>query len=636
MALASRPNVIFESKCFPQYLMHCNPSLYTILIELKGTMASQNPSVSQTLHAIQRKTIHWLIRVGGQIECPQHDTATHKCCIPSLSFQDKLDLISSIIHHTLFRGTPIAKDPSFPSQHYCIVDQPTACTTIILSLRCNTQFTIVENNAMTDCLHFIEHQRTVCPTSSIRSLVTSWMIRKMPLICVRQRPQEMDGFNVLDLPITPREECSPQTEFYIPSTAAPFLSLLEDHASATTSCVASQEEIEIVHPNPTPNCHATGITSYQSALRSPTPPQQPTHSLQSSYETPQRPQDLTHSLSTMADVATHSPKKQRTLNQNLFPAHRYSTRGQNGKITEYLLSMSRSKKTIQYVDGQTQRHMPGEKPLLKQHTETHVPLPDYEKHPELKLERVLQFYSLLNFWEPLKKDGIDVPRDSWEDWVDSSISLDDPQANRAFMFLMTICMSSSTSDAQLSTIMPRVFSFGLTSATAVSDIAQKFGMNAFCSILSEAGLFYKNTECILNAADYFIQQYNGTVPLNISIEELSTLYGIGYKTAAIVVEASFGRTNGIPSDIHVMRWSKYLGWTASTSNGYHCSKELESWVPRHFWNRVNPLLGSLSQMAVSSEAPKVRELLVEYKHMCPDFKAKVLSQFDRYTKKRKS
>ena len=620
---ASHPNVIFESKCCPKYVMHCNPSLYALLIDLKETDGILNRPVSEIFQAIQQKTIHWLIRVGGQISCPPHDPPTHKCCIPTLSFQQQLDLLSSIVYQAIFQETD--KDTyrfsSSNTEQLLMVDQTITCTTVILSLNCKTQFSIIRNKVLDDCVHYIDNQLAISPTTSTSTLVTSWMIRKKPLIGVHASAQRVEGFNIIDVPNIPVDYDSFPTDLYNPPTVSPFLSLIEHHVLLNMSSAHAQ--IDTILP---------AASQY-------TPPQETIHRLPSPYKTPQRSTDTsttTNLPSDTTDIASPPTRKQQKLFHNQFALHSYSTRSRNEKIAAFLGSISRSKSAIKYVQSGTKRHMPGEKAIVKPPCDSHVSIPDCDKFPEILLERTFQFYSLLNFWTSLKKDGINVPRDSWEDWVDSSITADDPQADKAFMFLMTICMSASTSDAQLSTVMPRIFSFGLTSATAVIDISQRYGMDALCSILSEPGRFYKNAEHIVNAADYFIQEHNGVIPTNISIQELTTLLGIGYKTAAIVIEASFDRSEGIPSDIHVMRWSQNLGWVPTKCEAYECSKHLESWVPQKFWRDINPLLGSLSQIAVSGEGSKVRERLAKSKNFCPFFKKKVISMFDKYMDKRKS
>jgi endonuclease III len=172
------------------------------------------------------------------------------------------------------------------------------------------------------------------------------------------------------------------------------------------------------------------------------------------------------------------------------------------------------------------------------------------------------------------------------------------ESDSAFMYLIVILMSSSTSDFQLGEIIPRLFCAGLTSADGVVDVLRKYGPDSLCSLLSESGRYYQNAERIINAASYFVDRHGGRIPTTISINELCTLLGVGYKTANIVITTSFGRVEGIPSDIHVLRWAKALGWssTPSWNNGLHCSREMERWLPKGKWVTINPLFGVFGQL----------------------------------------
>ena len=93
---------------------------------------------------------------------------------------------------------------------------------------------------------------------------------------------------------------------------------------------------------------------------------------------------------------------------------------------------------------------------------------------------------------------------------------------------------------------------GLTNATNIIEICTIYGVHCLCSIFSEAGHFYQTVKWIINAADYFIAHHNGQVPSNVTVQELSTLHGVGYRTANIIITTAFDRVDGIPSDIHVL------------------------------------------------------------------------------------
>lgn len=235
---------------------------------------------------------------------------------------------------------------------------------------------------------------------------------------------------------------------------------------------------------------------------------------------------------------------------------------------------------------------------MKVPSEVKVSFQDVDNETVTKRLEVLE--ELESVHNILLKMSIVAPRDNWEDWISSF--RDEDGSDPAFMCLIVILMSSSTSDFQLGEIIPRLFGAGLTSAAGVVEIVQKYGPDSLCSLMSESGRYYQNVERIINAASYFVDRHGGRIPMTISINELCSLLGVGYKTANIVVTTSFGRVEGIPSDIHVLRWSKALGWSSypSWKDGLHCSKEMERWLPKAKWLTINPLFGVFGQLLHTS------------------------------------
>ena len=83
-----------------------------------------------------------------------------------------------------------------------------------------------------------------------------------------------------------------------------------------------------------------------------------------------------------------------------------------------------------------------------------------------------------------------------------------------------------------------------------------------------------------------MQHHNGIIPHNISVLELT------------IVE-------GIPSNIHVLRWSRALAWcNTNTMDGLKCSHELERWLPKDQWTKINRIFSSLGQLI---SRPKEKE-----------------------------
>lgn len=66
---------------------------------------------------------------------------------------------------------------------------------------------------------------------------------------------------------------------------------------------------------------------------------------------------------------------------------------------------------------------------------------------------------------------------------------------------------------------------------------------------------------------------------------------------------------GIGTDTHVAGAAAMMGWTEAT-NVEQVRKELESWVPKMFWDDFNEVFGCLGQMAKKKELqPSLRNYL---------------------------
>jgi endonuclease III len=308
---------------------------------------------------------------------------------------------------------------------------------------------------------------------------------------------------------------------------------------------------------------------------------------------------------------SHVKLKTHVKSQVPFGHSQHSTRLSCAKLSKYLVSASRSKNKIDYT-ANAGRHSIGQLPKLKRlPTLMYCPMEaECDVDKGLLGQRVLIIAELEAIHSALIHLGIYSPRDRWEEWIDNFKMEKD--CDPPFMCLLIILMSSSTSDNQLAEIIPRLFSSGMTSAKGVIEIVQTYGQDCFCSLLSELGRYYQNTERILNAADYFVQRHNGRIPCGITILELCTLFGVGYKTANIVLTTAFRRVEGIPSDIHVIRWSSILGWCNSTNDGLKCSKNIEGWLPKSMWESINPLFGAFGQLLVSDQRQELMDVALQH------------------------
>lgn len=105
--------------------------------------------------------------------------------------------------------------------------------------------------------------------------------------------------------------------------------------------------------------------------------------------------------------------------------------------------------------------------------------------------------------------------------------------------------------------------------------------------IRSCGFYRAKTKSIQAMCQILLERFHGKVPQ--TMEELTTLPGVGRKTAAVILAAAFGKNEGIACDTHVIRLSQRLGLTS-----HHDPKRIEldlmQQLPRPQWSVLNPLL----------------------------------------------
>jgi endonuclease-3 len=92
--------------------------------------------------------------------------------------------------------------------------------------------------------------------------------------------------------------------------------------------------------------------------------------------------------------------------------------------------------------------------------------------------------------------------------------------------------------------------------------------------------FYKNkAKMIINAAKKLVSDFGGKIPS--TMEELTTLPGVGRKTASVVLSAGFN-IPAIAVDTHVLRVSNRLGLVKS-EDPEKIEMQLRNLIPENKW-----------------------------------------------------
>ena len=108
-------------------------------------------------------------------------------------------------------------------------------------------------------------------------------------------------------------------------------------------------------------------------------------------------------------------------------------------------------------------------------------------------------------------------------------------------------------------------------------------LKTFENEIRPAGFYRNKAKMIIGCCQRLIKEFSGRVPS--SIEELTTLPGVGRKTANVVLGSAFGK-QAIAVDTHVLRVSNRLG-IAHSENPDKVEEELTKQIPRNKWTEFN-------------------------------------------------
>ena len=151
-----------------------------------------------------------------------------------------------------------------------------------------------------------------------------------------------------------------------------------------------------------------------------------------------------------------------------------------------------------------------------------------------------------------------------------------------FELLIAVMLSAQCTDARVNIVTKDLFKICNTpEGFAKMDIKK---IEKLISSIS----FYKNkAKHIKECSIQLVEKFNGCVPN--SMEDLTTLAGIGRKSANVILLEAFGNCQGIAVDTHALRLSNRLGFSNETEP-LKVEKDLLKKFPKKYWRLMNHLL----------------------------------------------
>lgn len=179
-----------------------------------------------------------------------------------------------------------------------------------------------------------------------------------------------------------------------------------------------------------------------------------------------------------------------------------------------------------------------------------------------------------------------------------------------FRLVISVLLSAQTTDAQVNRVTPELFRrFPTPEAMAAASPEE------VAEIIRSLGFYKTKARHCVEAAQAIVADFGGEVPHTMA--ELTSLPGVGRKTANIVLNVSFGIVEGIAVDTHVNRIAHRLGLSPKTHERepLKTEQDLLAILPRELWGPVNHQWIRHGRDTCTTRAPKCDGCVLE--DICP-------------------
>ncbi|PKL42601.1 MAG: endonuclease III [Candidatus Riflebacteria bacterium HGW-Riflebacteria-1] len=176
-----------------------------------------------------------------------------------------------------------------------------------------------------------------------------------------------------------------------------------------------------------------------------------------------------------------------------------------------------------------------------------------------------------------------------------------------WQLLVATILSAQCTDKRVNMVTPALFKKYATPAEFAA--ARQDDLE---TVIHSTGFFRNKAKNIIACARKLIEKYDGEIPQNI--DDLTSLPGVGRKTASVILGTSFGKAEGIVVDTHVTRLSNRMGLTEQSDAG-RIEKDLMQIIAKKNWIEFSHLLILHGRERCSARKPDCADC--EINHLCP-------------------
>lgn len=170
-----------------------------------------------------------------------------------------------------------------------------------------------------------------------------------------------------------------------------------------------------------------------------------------------------------------------------------------------------------------------------------------------------------------------------------------------FELLIAVMLSAQCTDKRVNLITDTLFKKYKT-----PEDFSNISLEELESLIKSCNYYHNKAKNIIATAKCLVEKFNGVVPS--SHEELTSLPGVGNKTANVVQAVGFG-IQAFPVDTHILRVSNRLGFVDTKSPDV-CEKELKKLFKGYSYNEMHHLMLLFGRYHCMARNPKCQDCIL--------------------------
>ncbi len=151
---------------------------------------------------------------------------------------------------------------------------------------------------------------------------------------------------------------------------------------------------------------------------------------------------------------------------------------------------------------------------------------------------------------------------------------------KEYELAIAVILSAQCTDERVNQVTPALFAkYPTLESFAKADLKD------LEALVYSTGFYKNKAKSILHFSRTLIENFQSTLPQ--TIDELTTLPGIGRKTANVILNEIYEISEGIVVDTHVKRISKLLGFTKEVDVVKIEKDLMKAFSPKKHWLRIS-------------------------------------------------